>query len=133
MPHKFFDWMFREDETLHPRIVVSAGLFAYFVLFLRPVLGLLFFPLVPGVVVALGLVCYAALRILMPVMDPAHPGADRFVVYGSTVLFVAIGAQAFGFWFLPGLAGGVAIIIWRAPELLDSLPKLPNRTTQEES
>lgn len=117
------NWLFREDETLSPRAIVAAGLVAYLILFLRGWLGWLFFPFALVMVVALALLTFSLLRALLPRMERAT-GNDPVVIWGVLALFLAVGLNAFGLWFLPAIFIGGALIAWRAPELLESVPLL---------
>lgn len=116
------DWLFRDDETLHPNVVISAGLVAYALMYLNAWLGVAIVVAVPLLVLSITLICFAVLRFLLPMMDPRDPDADRFAVWGGLALFVIIGIDAFGIWFLPGLVLGAALLYWRAPELLEVFP-----------
>lgn len=117
------DFLFREDDTLGPRMLVSVGLLAYGLAIFKPVMGTgMLILALPLIIVALGLISFAALRWLLPLMDPRHDSADRFVVWGGAALFAVAGIQGFGVWFLPGLALGAVLIWWRVPELLEILP-----------
>ncbi len=116
------DWLFRDDETLHPKVVIGAGLLAYVLMYLNTWLGIGIILAVPLVVISITIVCYAVLRFLLPMMDPRDPDADRFAVWGGTLLFVIVGADAFGVWFIPGLVLGGGLLYWRAPELLEVFP-----------
>ncbi|MHA3979438.1 hypothetical protein ACW9UR_17330 [Halovulum sp. GXIMD14794] len=117
------NWLFREDETLSPRTIVTAGLLAYLILFLRFWLGWAYFLLAPVMVLALALLTYALLRALLPRMDRST-GNDPVVIWGALALFLAVGLNAFGLWFLPAIFIGGALIVWRAPELLEAVPLL---------
>lgn len=116
------DRLFREDETLHPKTVVGAAMAAYVLLLLARWAGFLGYLAVPIIICLLALVCYAALRFLLPLMDPRHADADRFAIWGGAVLFVFIGLDVFWIWFLPALALGGVLLWWRAPELLEVFP-----------
>ncbi|NNU78819.1 hypothetical protein HMH01_00075 [Halovulum dunhuangense] len=120
---KLIDRLFTEDETLPPRVVVAAGLGAYALLLLRPFMG----PVSAAVlgiamIAALALVCLAVLREFLPMMDPRHPDADRFVVWGGFALALLVGGTAFGLWFLPALVLGLVLLWWRARELFEVFP-----------
>ena len=117
------NWAFTEEDMLKPRIGVAAGLIAYVLLFLRPFFGTTTMIIAIILILAcLALVCFGILRLLIPQMDPRDPDADRFVVWGGALLFVFIGIEGFGPWFLPGLIGGAALIWWRVPELIEVFP-----------
>lgn len=115
--------LFREDETLAPRTILAAGLLAYLVVLLRDWLGWLYYLLIPVMVLALALLTFALLRALLPRLDRTVPGGDPVIVWGTPALFTVAGLHGFGIWFLPALAGGAALIAWRAPELLELLPR----------
>ena len=120
---KLTNWPFTEEDTLKPRIGVAAGLVAYIFQFLLPFFGATGkLVLTLFIILALALVCFAILRLLIPKMDPRDPEADRFVVWGGALLFVFIGIEGFGAWFVPGLIGGGALIWWRVPELVEVFP-----------
>lgn len=120
---KLVDRFFAEDETLGPRTLISAGLLAYATLFLAPLFGgTLYIVLLGLMILSAALLCYAALRELMPMMDPRDPDADRFVVWGAFVIFLGIGAASFGLLFLPAFFLGAALLYWRASELFEIIP-----------
>jgi len=124
------NWAFTEEDTIRPRVGVAAGLVAYVMLFLRPFMGITLLVITTILILAcLALVCFAVLRMLLPLMDPRDPDADRFVVWGGALLFVFIGIEGFGAWFLPGLIGGALMIWWRVPELLEVFPWLEEKGT----
>lgn len=114
------DRFFREDETIAPRLVVGLGLLAIVLVFLAPHIGGLT-SLLLYVIALLALVplTYSVLRILLPLMDPRDPDADRFAVWGGLALCVLVGLGAFGLVILPAFAAGGALIWTRAPELFE--------------
>ena len=119
----FINWPFTEEDTLKPRVGVAAGLIAYVLLFLRPFMGTTLMVISVILILAcLALVCFGILRLLVPQMDPRDPEADRFVVWGGALLFLFIGIEGFGAWFVPGLIGGAGLMWWRVPELLEVFP-----------
>ena len=119
------NFLFREDETINPRLAVAGGIVAYAVLFFVPVFGLFMSILfVPILVIGLALGCFAVLRFLFPLMDPRHPSSDRFAVWGGLVLFLLTGWFAFGVFFLPAVLLGIGLIWLRAPEFLEVIPQL---------
>jgi hypothetical protein len=122
---KLFDFIFTEDEALGARTLVSCGVVSYAAALLAPLFtGATFVVLVVIMVVTLTLLCYAALRELLPLLDPRDPDADRFVVFGALLIFLAIGWTGFGIFFVPGLVLGMALLWWRAPDLLEVIPFL---------
>lgn len=120
---QMLNFLFTEEETLKPRFGVGAGLGAFALVYLAPFAGLAVkIVLLAVAVVALGLVSYAALRLLVPMMDPRDPDADRFAVWGGLLLFAVAGMACFGLVFVPGFALGAVLLWLRVPELLEVLP-----------
>ena len=106
-------------------MIVAAGLAAYGLLFLRPLTGGVTAVLLAAVIIlAVAILSCAALREFLPVRDPRHAEADRFVVWGGFAIALAMGWQSFGIWFPPGLVLGTALLWWRARELFEVFPWL---------
>ncbi len=127
---KFLDGLFREDETISPRITVICALLAFGIGFLASVAGM--FTALILYLILLGLlvpVTYAALRYLTPLADPRHPDSDPVAVYGGGALALCLGFAGYGLVLLPALALGGAVLWMRAPELLEPLG-LPARDTE---
>ena len=123
--HKMLDFLFTEEEALGPRMLVGCGIAAYALSFLLPIFGgILWILFVVIMVLSAALLCYSALRELLPLLDPRDPEADRFVVWGALVLFLAIGWTGFGIYFIPSLIIGISLLWWRAPDLLEVVPFL---------
>jgi len=117
---RVFHTLFDEGERLNPRVAVFAGLIACVINFFKPVMGLgLSLGTMPVLILCLGLVCYAAFRLLLPRMDQRDPDNDEVVVWGGMILFVMVGVQGFGLFFAAGLTVGGILIWWRAPEFLE--------------
>ncbi|MEM8872141.1 MAG: hypothetical protein AAGB10_18015 [Pseudomonadota bacterium] len=120
--NSILDGFFREDETLHPRMLVAAGIVAYFFHYLAKWFGVSWWITQGLIVLLVAMLCYAVLRFLLPMMDPRDPDADPFVVWGTCFLFLIMGGDGFGALFIPGLIIGAAVLYWRAPELLEVFP-----------
>ena len=120
---KLLERLFDEEGRLGPRSIVASGLVAWGLVLLLPALwGAWAVLAVLAMVAALALVTCAALRELLPVLDPRDAEADRFVSWGAALLMLAVGAHAFGIWFLPALALGAALVWVRTPELYEVFP-----------
>jgi|GEM_PF-5731975 len=125
---KMLDFMFTEDEVLSARTIVGCGIAAYALSLIMLLFGGFFWILLAIVqVLALALLCYSALREILPMMDPRDPEADRFVVWGAFVIFLAIGWTGFGIILIPALCLGVSLLWVRAPQVLEAVPFLDNQ------
>lgn len=120
---KMLDFLFTEEEALTARMLVTCGLLAYALSLIMPLFGSLFWIILAIIqVLVLALLCYSALRELLPMMDPRDAEADRYVVWGAFVIFLAIGWTGFGILLIPALCLGVSLLWIRAPEILEVIP-----------
>ncbi|QHQ36115.1 hypothetical protein [Algicella marina] len=117
---KMLDRLFREDETMSPRLVVGGALLAFALALFAPQFGMVMRGLVSLIALILLVApAYMALRFLVPMMDPRDAEADRFAVWGGLVLLLVVGFSTFGLMTLPALALAGLLLWKRAPELME--------------
>lgn len=117
-----FDRIFREDETLSPRLLVGAALAAWVMIAISPHIGAIRHLLYLLVIVAMALVTYGVMRLALPRTDTRDPDGDPLAAWGVLILLVVIGWEVFGIAFVIGGVLGAGLVWWRMPELLPFLP-----------